>query len=265
MQEFKNVLLMMTSGSELNSLSTGNLLAPLLESLYEQLLALQVQNDYLSDAGTSPDFFTGPANSLGAANLTHINQFEAERQVGGNGANANCGPTSLVMALHQLGLGVAGETASTSSGEAVDLARLSMVTSSAKDGVDASGRRVDAEHNSYTNFSELARGATEAGARSERIDPDASSIIRALQRGASVIVSGTFAGKYPLPWTGDRGSDNQSAPGNATAHIIKVGAYDPSTQLFTINDPARLKPHQVTAAALERFMSGNAGALAVRR
>jgi hypothetical protein len=44
----------------------------------------------------------------------------------GDGANSNCGPTSLVKALHKLGLYVAGETAASSDGEAVDLARLSM-------------------------------------------------------------------------------------------------------------------------------------------
>jgi hypothetical protein len=130
--------------------------------------------------------------------------------------------------------------------------------------VDASGKRVNAEHDTFTNFNDLARGAAAAGVKSENLTPTASNIAQALQSGASVIASGTFAGKYPPPWTGDSGVDNQSAPGNATAHIIEIRSYDPSTGLFTINDPARHQPNLITATDLENFMSGNAGAMALR-
>ncbi len=238
---------------------------PLLASVGEQLLSQQVVSDYQSGPDGASTSSFGAANVLNAKKTTHINQFDAELQVGGDGSNADCGPTSLVMALHQLGLGVAGETAGSNDGEAVDLARLSMANSSAKDGVDSSGRRSDAEHNTYTDFSDLARGAAAAGASSSAIGANSTSIIQALGRGASVIASGTFAGKYPPPWTGDRGSDDQSAPGNATAHIIEVSSYNAATGLFTINDPARSTSNQVTAAALNYFMSGNAGAIAISR
>jgi hypothetical protein len=234
-------------------------------SLYEQMLSLQVQT------GTSPTTLdttntASPVNALSkneTSNVHHINQFTAELQVGGNGANANCGPTALVMALHQLGIRVAGETAGTNDGQAVDLARRSMAASSAKDGVDANGKRVDREHSTWTNFRELARGAAAAGAKSESITADAAGIQSALKSGASVIVSGTFAGKSPLPWTGDRGKDNNSAPGGATGHFVEVSSYDPATNTFLINDPARNQAHRVNAANLERFMSGNAGAMAI--
>ena len=234
-------------------------------SLYEQMISQQLQH-----ATTETDQGTTSLASL-AETVTggiqtafhHINQFMAELQVGGDGRNADCGPTSLVMALHQLGLSVVGETSATNDGEAIGLARRSMVASGDRDGVDAYGNRVDAEHSTYTNFNDLARGATAAGAKSQMIKASTAGIQSALQSGASVIASGTFAGKYPLPWTGDRGIDNNTAPGHATAHLIEVSAYDPSSNTFTIHDPARAQATQVSAAALENFMAGNAGAMAL--
>jgi hypothetical protein len=232
--------------------------------LYEQMISQQVQNTAETDtARTSLASLVSTASDSAQSTFHHINQFLAELQVGGDGKNADCGPTSLVMALHQLGLRVAGETSGINDGEAVDLARRSMITSSARDGVDARGNRVDAEHSTYTNFNDLARGAAAAGAKSQFIKASAAGIQSALQNGASVIASGTFAGKYPLPWTGDRGFDNNSAPGNATAHLIEVSSYDPSSNTFTVHDPCRIQATQVSAAALEQFMAGNAGAMAV--
>lgn len=228
-------------------------------SLYEQIIAQQLQ-DTTEANGTS---LVNSDSGMAETGFHHINQFMAELQVGGDGRNANCGPTSLVMALHQLGLRVAGETFESNDGEAVDLARRSMIGSGTRDGVDANGDRVEAEHSTYTNFNDLARGAAAAGAKSQVIKASAAGIQGALQGGASVIVSGTFTGKVPLPWTGDRGIDNNSAPGHAGAHLIEVSAYDPSSNTFTIHDPARSGVVQVSAAALEQFMAGNAGAMAL--
>jgi hypothetical protein len=254
-----------TGASVGSSVSVNMGLMSSIMSMYEQLISQQIQN-----AITETDIETTNLASLvetvsGNAQTTfhHINQFLAELQVGGDGRNANCGPTSLVMALHQLGLRVAGETLDTTDGQAVDLARRSMAASSARDGVDANGNRVEAEHSTYTNFGDLARGAAAAGAKSQIIKASAAGIQSALQNGASVIASGTFAGKYPLPWTGDRGHDNNSAPGQATAHLIQISFYDPSSNTFTIHDPARIQAIQVSAAALEHFMAGNAGAMAL--
>lgn len=47
------------------------------------------------------------------------------------------------------------------------------------------------------------------------------------------------------------------APGIAPADI----PYDPSSNTFTVHDPARSQVTQVSAAALENFMAGNAGAM----
>jgi hypothetical protein len=138
-------------------------------------------------------------------------------------------------------------------------------SSSATDGVEASGNRAEGEHNVFTDFDDLARGAAAAGASSAEIRPTAAGIVSALAQGKAVIVSGTFAGKSPLPWTGDCGSDNSTAPGGATSHIIEVSSYNTATGMFTINDPARTSASQVSADALESFMSGNAGALAIWR
>ena len=86
-----------------------------------------------------------------------------------------------------------------------------------------------------------------------------------MQKGAKVIVSGTFVGKDPLPWFGDSGNDETTAPGFATQHIVAVTAYNSANNTFTINDPARKSPLQVDAKTLEYFMEGNRGALALTK
>lgn len=209
--------------------------------------------------------FINPVSSVDQAARLQINQFDAEKQVGGDGVNSNCGPTSLVMALRGLGLSLPGESSTGKVGELVDLARKVMTNDSSRDGVTSNGKRAENEHNLYTDFDDLKRGARAAGASTRMIAEDAQSILSALRSGARVIVSGTFAGKTNLPWTGDRGPDNNSAPGNATMHIVTVSGYNQESGRFIINDPARRTPVEVTGSELERFMSGNAGAMAIHR
>ncbi len=239
--------------------SFQSFLMPVMFSLMESLLAQQINQQSDQQANASGDI-----NLMQAAKY-HINQFAAEIQVGGDGRNANCGPTSLVIALHSLGMQLPGESTGMSVGQVVDLARRLMVADSGRDGVDSRGGRAEAEHNAYTNFEDLMRGALSAGARALRITPTAESVRAVLERGGRVILSGTFEGKYPPPWTGDRGSDNNSAPGGATRHLIAVTGYDRQNGLFIVNDPARRTPVAVSATALEDFIHGNAGALALYR
>lgn len=191
---------------------------------------------------------------------THVNQFDAEISVGGDGRNADCGPASLVMALNAIGLSIGGS--SLTSGESMVLARKRMVNDTSRDGVDASGRYAGGEHNTFTNLGEVRRGAQSAAARTQVLAPTAAAIREALDGGASVVASGTFVGKA-LPWTGDRGSDNASAPGGATAHIVAITGYDRYSGQFKVQDPARKSVIMVSAATLEAFMAGNAGALAL--
>jgi hypothetical protein len=238
-----------SSGSSLGmGSSVSSMMAPIMMSLMEKILSENVNSQLSSGASSSQ---------------VHINQFSAEKAAGGDGINANCGPTSLVMALHSLGLKVKGETSSRSDGDLIDLARKSMVKDASRDGIDKNGNRSDAEHNTFTNFNDLTRGAEAAGAKASRITPSASSIKNALLTGSKVIVSGTFVGKTPLPWTGDSGTDHNKAPGNATKHIIAITGYNQSQGKFIVDDPARKSTLLVTASQLEAFMDGNAGALAV--
>lgn len=203
--------------------------------------------------------------SISDAEKYHICQVEAELSVGGDGRTANCGPASLAVALHALDLKVKGEKDDMKSGEVVDLARKSMVTDEARDGVDSKGNRVEAEHSRFTYWSDLERGAQAAGVSQQRIKPDAGSIEKAIGMGGTVIVSGGFTGKNPLPWTGDRGHDNDAAPGGATDHVVAVTGYDSQRNLFIVSDPARAKPLAVAPETLEYFMQGNPGALKISR
>jgi len=278
--EFKEMLQMMIPLMAMQSMSSltsstsseGNsfgfnfnsFMMPTMFSLMEQMMSMELSGQ--EEEETSLEISGNSAVSittLSAASSIHINQFDAEISVGGDGINSNCGPTSLSIALHALGLKVKGETANSSDGQIVDLARLSMVKDSNRDGVDFNGRRAESEHNSYTNFSDLMTGAQAAGATVKTIGNNAQSIQNAINEGGVVIVSGTFSGKYPAPWTGDRGIDNYGAPGNATAHIIAVTGYDEQENRFIVNDPARNSPLFVDAESLEYFMQGNAGAIAL--
>ncbi len=235
--------------------STNMMMLPLMLTLFEKLLQLETQLQLSAQK---------VENSQNSDQL-HINQFEAEKAVGGDGVNANCGPASLVIALHALGLKVKGEEATTSNSQAVELARMVMATDSGRDGVDQNGLRSDEEHNTFTNFNDLIQGAQQSGAKAAMIIPNANTIQAALQKGAKVIVSGTFVGKDPLPWSGDSGNDVNSAPGFATQHIVAITAYNSANNTFTINDPARKSPLQVDAKTLEYFMEGNRGALALTK
>ena len=267
-KEFQQVLSAMMFGQAFSPLTGGESSSSLFGGDMMNSLMFMLMNNFSSEnTGMNTLFNTGysTTNLMSQAQMLHINQFDAEKLVGGDGANANCGPTALTMALHGIGLPVFGETMNSSQGEVVDLARKSMIRDAYRDGVDQYGNRAEYEHNSYTNFTDLMNGVRAAGANSELIEPNAESIRAALMRNAKVVVSGTFAGKSPLPWTGDRGHDNQSAPGGATAHFVTVTGYDPQRDLFIINDPARRTPLTVTGATLEQFMQGNAGALSVHR
>lgn len=276
--EFKDMMKMMMTMMSMQSMSSGisgssssedsnsmgfdfnSFMMPVMFSMMEKLMAKTVNESQTTTETTSD---AKNISSLADAESLQINQFSAEKSVGGDGINSNCGPTSLVMALHALGLKVSGEDSSTNGGKAVELARRSMVADSARDGIDSNGRRSESENNTFTNFTDLMRGAKAAGADAEIIDADSSSIQDALGDGKKVIISGTFSGKYPLPWTGDMGSDSSSAPGNATAHIVAVTGYDSETGNFIVNDPARLSPLEVSASDLDYFMQGNAGAMTV--
>lgn len=217
-------------------------------------------------SSTSFDPFSrtdAPQITLAQAQQLQVNQFDADKEMGGDGVNSNCGPASLLMALRGLDVSLEGVTSGVSNGAAVDKTRAMMVSDSSRDGVDAKGRRVESEQNYFTDFDDLMRGARAAGATTRMLSEKASSIRSALLSGARVVVSGTFTGKSSLPWTGDRGRDNNSAPGGATMHIVTVSAYNAANGTFIVNDPARKSAIEVSAEDLERFMEGNAGAMAV--
>ncbi len=233
--------------SSLLGFSSSTLMMPLMIALMEKIMALDTQDQVKTSV-----------SSIG-----HINQFEADAANGGDGVNADCGPTSLVMALHALGLKVPGEDKANTQGEVIDLARTSMVSDPARDGLDESGQRSDSEHNTFTNFNDLIQGAKAAGATVTKLTPNAAAIRNALDSGAKVLVSGTFTGKTPVPWTGDRGVDAATAPGFATDHIVAVTGYDEKSGQFTVNDPARAKTFTVGSGTLMYFMEGNAGAIAL--
>ena len=263
-QKVLSLLLMSQLANPLGSDSSSSSSSSMGSDPLSALMMLLMNQMGCSTASADP--FTrsnAPQISLAQAQGLQINQFDADKEMGGDGVNSNCGPTSLLMALRGLDVSLEGVTAGVSNGAAVDKTCEMMVSDSARDGVDGKGRRAEHEQNFFTDFDDLMRGAQAAGASARMLAEKASSIQSALLSGAKVVVSGTFTGKSSLPWTGDRGRDNNSAPGGATMHIVTVSGYNAAAGTFIVNDPARKSAIEVSAETLEHFMEGNAGAMAV--
>lgn len=95
----------MGSGSSSDSqnpfgFSFNSFITPIMLGLLEEIMSMELsgqETDVLPDEGIE---------SLEDARKIHINQFDAEISVGGDGVNANCGPTSLAIGLHVLGIPV---------------------------------------------------------------------------------------------------------------------------------------------------------------
>jgi hypothetical protein len=221
-------------------------------------------------------------STVGGAETHHVNQFLAEVEYREaydrseddlEGSNADCGPASLLIGLHVLGLAVLGEGPDTRIGEQLFLARKAMVNDAARDGVDEQGGWQDSEHSKYTTLNEIENGATRSGAITTKIEatPEAveeaknnggteldatiAAIRQAILNGSVVVVTGTFVGKDPLPWEDDR-SGKTGAPGGAKEHIIVVTGYDPQSNNFIINDPSMGHASSVTPEQLADFMRG---------
>lgn len=258
-----------TDGRENSLGSPSSLLNSNMSLLFEKLLSNDLSSRGISTTASVPRSVSVQSDSLQssvqAVKGDHINQFAAEIQAGGDGANANCGPASLVMALRSLGMRIKGETAATTDGVAVDMARRIMATDPERDGVNAQGYRDELEHSIDTNFPDLVHGAQISGAGTDFLPATAAGIRAALEKGAKVIVSGSFEDKKPLPWTGDNSWDIDGPPGGATLHVVAVTGFDKTNRLFEIQDPARNSPIQIDARTLEYFMRDNAGALAITR
>lgn len=232
--------------------ASSSLMAMLMLTMLEKLLT-QI-----------PQGLAATTNNLtgAVARFTHINQFEAEQQLG-DGRNTNCGPAALVMALRAVGRDIAGAAPGINDSQAVALARRAMATDPRRDGVTDSGQAAEFEVNNLTGLGEVQRGAQASGATALRITPSVESVRQALLRGASVVLSGTFAGKSPLPWTSDY--ENAAGTSGAAGHFVAVTAYDANSGYFLVHDPASRTPLAVNGPMLEYFMRGNAGALAILR
>lgn len=232
--------------------ASGSLMAMLMLTVLEKLLTQFSQGQAATTSGV-----------VGAvARFTHINHFEAEQQLG-DGRNTNCGPAALVMALRAVGCDIAGAAPGINDGQAVALARRAMATDPRRDDLTDYGQAAEFEVNNLIGLEEIQHGAQASGATTQRLAPNAESARQALLRGASVVLSGTFAGKSPLPWISDH--ENAAETGDATGHFVVVTAYDANSGYFLVHDPARRTPLAVSGPTLECFMRGNAGALAISR
>jgi hypothetical protein len=216
------------------------------------------------------------ADTLEHARDIHINQFDAEPQVGGDGKNANCGPTSVVIALRDQGLElppIPGQPHNGTNGADIQAARFHMYNGvdSARDGVELRDpNNPDAgyqyapmsgkgnENSQYTYFTEVDNAVSAAGGHSEYIGSDAASVAQALEDGKSVVLSGTFVEN------GTEKTDTWTRGGGAEEHVVAVTGVTEDGN-FIVCDPALRAPVIATPEQLEAFMRGNAAAMAIYR
>lgn len=210
----------------------------------------------------------------------YVNQLDAEGDVGlDRDHNANCGPTSLAIALDQQGLSlpdIDGIPSNGTAGAWVQKARYAMYhgTADEHDGVEDDGQGgvkfSEEENRGFTNWQALDRGADAAQAKVEALG-STDDIAKALDDGKTVIVSGSFV---ELDANGDVKTNDQGLPveradlwprgGGATLHIVALTGRTADGD-FIVCDPilnART-PIVVTREQLEAFMAGNWGARAI--
>jgi len=213
--------------------------------------------------------------ALQKSSAVYINQLDAERDVDMTVGNANCGPTSLAMALRQQGLAlpaIDGVEDNGTAGSEVQKARYAMYheVDASRDGVanadDGTSHYSETENSTYTGWSGMQAGADAAHARWQMLEtPD--DIRSAVGAGKSVIVSGSFldydaAGE---PKGADRGLWlSGDARHGAVEHIVVITGLT-SDGSYIVNDPINggRRPVVVSAVDLQTFMDGNWGAMSV--
>ncbi|HEX5749148.1 MAG TPA: SH3 domain-containing protein [Archangium sp.] len=222
------------------------------------------------------------AQAMERAQGLYVNQFTAETQVSGDGRNANCGPTSVVMALRDQGLtlpDIPGVPNNGTDGADVQAARFHMYNGadSARDGVvPVDPNNPDAgyqyapmsgegnENSTYTEFGGVQRAVEAAGGVAESISADSASVAQAVSEGKAVVISGNFVEVPPEGGPAREKTDTWARGGGAEEHLVTVTGVT-SEGNFIVCDPAHPDkgPIEVTPAELDAFMRGNAGAMSV--
>jgi hypothetical protein len=273
------------------------------------------RSGWVAERFTEPAAPPNPADekALQQASGVYINQFTAEQQVSstnadgqevaGDGANANCGPTSVAMALEAQGLSlpaIPGVESNGTAGDKVQAARYHMYNGAddARDGVvlqDANDPSkgyqyapmtgAGNENSTYTGFSGVARAVEAAGGKAEYIPASSAGVAQAISEGKAVVISGDFTEQVPV--TAEPGqpaneqgqlldgqgnvvtqaatkTDTWARGGGATQHLVAVTGMTAEGN-FIVCDPAHpdSRPVVVTPAELDAFMRGNAGAMSV--
>jgi len=187
------------------------------------------------------------------ADFKFINQIDAMVPFGITQHNADCGPSSLIMALSALGIIVPGKEP----GDQIVDAREHMAVSTSNDGINNSDGKLDLlEHQGAAHdigVADITKGATYYGANAKVLaQPTPENIIYALQQGKTLVVSGIYTPelwKNEYPFTG--------------GHFIAITSYDQAKKEFIIADPMTSGPIPITAQQLASFMSSDANAVAL--
>jgi hypothetical protein len=230
------------------------------------------QSGWVSEQYTQATTPPNPADiaSVESASAHYINQFTAETQVGGDGRNANCGPTSTLIAMRSQGLeipGIPGIEGNGTDGAAIQATRYHMYNGvdNNRDGVNADGTGYSLngtgnENSTYTGFGGIERAVAAAGGTTAMINPaTAENIATAIQNGQSVVISGNF-----LDSEGNVKTDTWTQGGGAKEHLVAITGMTADGN-FIVCDPAHPSsaPIIATPEQVDAFMSGNAGAIGI--
>ncbi|MBN8466742.1 C39 family peptidase [Corallococcus exiguus] len=206
----------------------------------------------------------------------YVNQFDAETQVGGDGRNANCGPTATLMAFLNEGLdipSIPGITHNGTAGADVQAVRYwgNRVSDPSSDGVTTTNGETQysltTENSQYTGFQDVKNAVTAARGSWAKVDANSESIKEAIESGMSVVISGNFV---EAPAQGSENadpvvkSDTWAQGGGAQEHLVAVVGVTPEGNFIVCDPAAEVRtPLEVTPGELDAFMRGNAGAIGI--
>ncbi len=168
----------------------------------------------------------------------HLTQVSSKFNKSASSGNRDCGPASVAMALHLLGIKVRGERGSGQ--KVIDAAR-------ALTGVG--------ERSSATTNLDLERALGASGASTQTLS-SVSEVRSAVESGKPVILNGNpgAPGAY-----GKRFGSDKMVPFDG-AHWIVVSGYDTEKDSFIINDPlSKAGAVKVSAKELRAYMGGSIG------
>ncbi|MCP3059348.1 hypothetical protein LXT21_11240 [Myxococcus sp. K38C18041901] len=176
-------------------------------------VSAQYTRELTAEEAAQPASTGGTTTPAAAAyQSVFVDQFAAEKEVGGDASNANCGPSSTLTALLNEGLeipDIPGIEHNGTTGADVQAVRYwgNHADDSGSDGVytkedgtlayslDGKGN----ENSTFTGFTDVANAVAAAGGTTANVAANSTAIMTAIDNGSTVVISGTFVETKKAP------------------------------------------------------------------